>query len=93
MADINTVNVDRSTRTQTADPRSEKTTNSRLGSPDIQEMNEDIRQTHKIYFQNCGTVYMPVGSFNAQGVRMDNCNNNVPQVTCSLSFLSFSLLI
>ena len=87
-----TVIVDR--LAQTADPRSEKTTNSRLGSPDIQEMNEDIqvRQTHKIYFQNCGTVYMPMDSFNAQGVRMDNCNNNVPQVTCSLFFL-FSLLI
>ena len=71
---------------QAANPRLEKTMNSR--SPDIQEINEDIRQTHKIYyhFQNCGTVYMPVNSFNARGVRMENCGNNVPQVTCSLSF-------
>ena len=75
---------------QAADPKVEKKTNSR--SPDIQEINEDICQTHKIYqFQNCGTVYMD--SLNARGVRMDNCGNNVPQVTCSLFFLFFSFLI
>ena len=82
MVDNNTVIVDMSS--QAADPRLEKTTNSR--SPDIQEINEDIRQIHKIYFQNCGTVYMPVDSFNARGVRTENCGNNVPQVTCLLSF-------
>ena len=57
------------------------------GSPrtqkcDIQELNEDIRQTHKLYhFQNRGTVYMD--SFNARGVSMENCGNHVPQVICS----------
>ena len=86
--DSNTAIDDRSS--QAADPRLENTTKSR--SPDIQEINEDIRQTHKIYFQNCGTVYMPVNSFNARGVKMENCGNNVPQVTCLLSFspLSFN---
>ena len=75
---------------QAADLRIEKTTNPR--SPDIQEINEDFRQTHKIYqFQNCGIVYMD--SLNARGVRMENCDNNVPQVTCSLFFLLFSFLI
>ena len=65
--------------------RPERTRN----SPDIQEINEDIRQTHKIYhFQNCGTV--SVDSFNARGVRTENCGNNIPRVTCSFSFLSFS---
>ena len=96
MVNSNTVIVDRSS--QAADPRLEKTTNSR--SLDIQEINEDIHQTHKIYLQNCGTVYMPltVDSFNARGVRMENCGNNVPQVTCLLSFhphflFSFNLAI
>ena len=75
---------------QAADPRVEKKPNPR--SPDIQEINEDICQIHKIYqFQNCGTVYMD--SLNARGVRMDNCGNNVPQVTCSSFFLFFSFLI
>ena len=61
----------------TPDPRLEETTNSR--SPYIEEMNEDIRQTHNIYhFQNCGTVSMSVDSFNARGVRMENCGNNIP---------------
>ena len=70
------------------DPRLEKTTNSR--SPDIEEMNEDFSQPHNIYLiQNCGSVCMSVDSFNAQGVRMENCNNNVPHVTCSFSFLLF----
>ena len=60
------------------------------GSPqtqksDFQEVNEDIRQTHKLYhFQNCGTVYMD--SLNARGVRMENCGNHVPQFTCSWFF-------
>ena len=70
------------------DSRLEKTTNSR--SPYIQEINEDIRQSHRIYhFQNCGTVCMSAESFNARGVRMENCGNNIPQVTCSYSLLSF----
>ena len=69
---------------QAADLRVEKTTKPR--SPDIQEINEDIRQTHKIYqFQNCGIVYMD--SLNARGVSIENSGNNVPQVTCSFSFL------
>ena len=76
---------------QAANPRLEKTTYSRspqMQKSDVQEINEDIPQTHKIYhFQNCGTVYMD--SFNARGVRMKNCGNNVPQVTCSLFFFSF----
>ena len=73
---------------QAADPRVKKTTSPR--SPDNQEINEDIRQTHKIYqFQNCGIVHMD--SLNARGVRMENCGNSVPQVTCS--FIFFSLLI
>ena len=55
------------------------------GSPltqkyDVQEVNEDIRQT-QYHFQNCGTVYMD--SYNARGVRMENCGNHVPQVICS----------
>lgn len=82
MVDGNTSIDDRSS--QVADPRLDK--NSR--SPQMQEcqeMNEDNRQTHKIYqIQNCGIVYMD--SFNACGVRMENCGNHVPQVTCSLSF-------
>lgn len=63
------------------DPRLlEKTTNSR--SPE--EINEDISQTQNTYhFQNCGTVYMTVDSFNAGGVRIENCGNNIPQVNCS----------
>ena len=86
MFDRNAVMIDRSP--QTADPRLEKTKNSR--SPhtqqcDIQETNDDILQTHKIFhFQNYGTVYMD--SFNAHGVRMENCGNNVPQINCSLNF-------
>ena len=55
---------------------------------DIQEINDDIHQTHKLYhFQNCGIVYM--NSFNARGVRMENCGNHVPQVTCSFFFPRF----
>ena len=72
---------------QTADHGLKNTMHSRSSQtqkPYIQEINEDIRQTHKTYhFQNCGTVYMD--SFNARGVRMENCGNNVPQVTCTLS--------
>ena len=72
------------------DPRLETTTNSR--SLDIDEINEDIRQTQNIsHFRNCRTVCMSVDSFNADGVRMENCGNHIPQVTCSYSFLSFSL--
>ena len=92
MVNSNTVIVDRSP--QAADPSLNRATNSR--SPDIQEINKDSdnRQTHPIYhFQNCGTVYMPVDSFNARGVRMENCGNNVPQITCSLFSSSFSFQV
>ena len=89
-----TVNIDRSP--QATDPRLETTTNPR--SPDtleiINEINEDTGKINKIYhFQNCGTVYMPVDSFNARGIRMENCGNNVPQITCSLSFSSHFCLL
>ena len=76
---------------QTAN-RFEKITNYRspqMQKCDIQEIDdsEDNHQTHKIYqIQNCGTVYME--SSNAHSVRMENCSNNVPQVTCSLFYLS-----
>ena len=83
MVERNTLIVDRSPQAADLSLRLEKTTNPQ--SPDIQEIKKDIRQTHKIYhFQNCGAVYMD--SFNAHGVRMENCGNNVPQVSCSLSF-------
>jgi hypothetical protein len=79
---------------QAADHKLEKTTHSKspqTQKSDIQEINEDIHQTHKIYhFQNCGTVYMD--SNNARGVRMENCGNNVPQVTCSFIPLTFVLI-
>ena len=88
MVDSNTVIFEKSA--QVPDSSLEKTTNS--PPPDI---NKDIRQTHRIYhIQNCGTMYMPVDSFNAHGIRMENCGNNVPQITCLLFFFSFfSLLI
>ena len=77
--------------------RLEKTTNSQSPQTQklesgIQETSRDVRQTDKIYhFQNCGTVYMD--SFNARGVRMENCGNNIPQVICSLIFsLSFVVI-
>jgi hypothetical protein len=89
MVDRNTVIVDRSP--QAADPMLENITNPRSPQTqkcDIQEINEDNCQTHIIYhFQNCGTVNMD--SFNARNVRMENCGNNVPQLTCSLFFLFF----
>ena len=67
------------------DPRLKKTPRSPGSASDTQDINEDIRQTHKIYhFQNCGTV--SVDSFNARGVTMENCGNTIPQVTCSSSF-------
>ena len=71
---------------QAADPKVEKTINTRpppspVQKSGLQEINEDHLQTHKIYqFQNCGIVNMD--SFNARGVRMENCGNIVPQVTC-----------
>ena len=85
-SDRNTV-IDWDDRTRhAAETRLEKTTNSQSSQTqksNIQEINRDVRQTDKIYhFQNCGTVY--VGSFNARGVRMENCGNNIPQFTCSL---------
>ena len=86
----NTIIVDSSP--PTADPRIENTTNSRSPQTqkcNIQEINENIGQTHRIYqIQNCGTVYMD--SCNACGVKMENCGNNVPQVTCSLLSLFFA---
>ena len=93
MIDRNTVIVDGSPPTD--DPRLEKTMNSRSPQTqkcNIQEINEDISQTHKIYqIQNCGTVYMD--SFNACGVKMENSGNNAPQITCSLFFLiTFALI-
>ena len=86
MVDRNTV-IDSDDRTpQAVETRLEKTTNSRspqTQKSNIQEINRDVRQTGKIYhFQNCGAVYMD--SFNARGVRMENCGNNIPQFTCSL---------
>ena len=92
VVDRNTVIVDRSL--QAADPRLEKTTDSRSPQTqkcnNIQEINEDNHQTHKIYhFENCGTVYMD--SFNTHSVKMENCGNNTPKVTCSSFLLSFSL--
>ena len=75
---------------QAADPRLEMPTNSRspqTQNSEIQEISEDIHQTHKIYhFQNCGTVYMD--SLNARGVIMENCGNNIPQVICLFVFPS-----
>ncbi|KAF8811972.1 hypothetical protein BYT27DRAFT_6433498 [Phlegmacium glaucopus] len=55
--------------------RNTLTTNSpQMQNSDIQEMDEDVRQEPGIYyFKNCGTVYV--------GVTMENCGNNVPQVT------------
>ena len=90
MVNGNTVIVNRPR--QTAD-RLEKTTNPRspqMQKCDNQEMDEDYHQTPnlKIYqIQNCGTVYMD--SSNAHGVRMENCSNSVPQVTCSFVVLLF----
>ena len=58
----------------------------------VRNDNEDIRQSQNIYhFQNCGTVCMSVDSFNAHGVRMENCGNYIPQVTCPYSYLYFFL--
>ena len=69
---------------QAADPLLEKITGSR--SPEtqkcnIQEIDEDKRITCKIYHW--------VSLLNALYVKIKNCGNNVPSVTCSL-FLSFS---
>ena len=87
MVDGNTVIVDRSP--QAADPRMENTSNSRSPQTqkcDIQEINKDIYRSHKMYhIENCGTVY--IDSFNARGVRVENCGNNTPKVTCA--FVSF----
>ena len=75
---------------QAADPLLEKITGSR--SPEtqkcnIQEIDEGKRITRKIFhFENCGTVYMD--SLNAHNVKIKNCGNNVPNVTCSLFYLS-----
>lgn len=46
----------------------------------IQQIDEDDRQAYTIYqFHNCGTVYLD--SLNTRNVAMENCGNNVPQVT------------
>ena len=88
MVGRNTLIIDRST--QAAD-RLEKTTNSRSPQTqkcDMQETNGDNLQTHKLYhFQNCGAVYMD--SFNASGVRTENCGNIAPKVTRKLVFHFF----
>ena len=87
MVDRDTVIVDLSP--QAVDRRLEKITDSH--SPEtqkrnIQEIDEDKRLIRKIYhFKNCGTVYMD--SLNAHDVRVKNCGNNVPNVTCSLFLL------
>ena len=96
MVHSNTVIVNRSP--QTAE-RFEKTSNLNSQSPQMQKCASDFQeiddsedtgnhhQTRTIYqIQNCGTVYMD--SFNVHGVRMENCSNNFPQVTCSLFFPS-----
>ena len=74
---------------QAADRRLENTTSPQTQKCDIQEINEENRQTQKIYhFQNCGTVNLNVDSFNTRTITMENCGNKVPQVTlCSSFFL------
>ena len=86
MADRNTLIVDRSPL-HAADPTNfESRSPPMQKSHDIQEIYEE--ETHRIYhFQNCGAVY--INSCNAHGVRMENCSNNVPQVTTCSLFLSF----
>lgn len=91
---VNADIVDRSPQATDQSLKLEKTTSPR--SPQTQkcdikleEINDDNRQIHTIYqFQNCGTVNLSIDSFNASGVRMENCGNNVPQVTNCSSFLS-----
>lgn len=92
---VNEVIVDRSP--QAGDSMLEKTTNLRSESPgtqkcDTQVINEENCQTHKICFQNCDNVNLNMDSFNARGVRMENCGNRlgVPQVTISSSFFLFA---
>ncbi|KAF8801469.1 hypothetical protein BYT27DRAFT_7341959 [Phlegmacium glaucopus] len=64
-----------------ADQRLEKTTNSpQMQSADIQAtLDEDVRQSPPIHFQNHGTVYL--NSFNTHSITMEDCANHVPQVT------------
>ena len=91
---VNADIVDRSPQATDQSLKLEKTTSPR--SPQTQkcdikleEINDDNRQIHTIYqFQNCGTVNLSIDSFNASGVRMENCGNIVPQVTKCSSFLS-----
>ena len=85
------VNADESP--QATGPRSDNTTNfqptqTRMQKYEIQEINEDNRQTHKIYhFQNCGTVNFNMDSFNTRTITMENCGNKVPpQVNICPSF-------
>ena len=62
----------------------------RVNTPQMQDsaIQEIDRQAYTIYhFHNCGTVYLD--SLNAHNVTMENCGNNVPQVTCP-PFHSFS---
>ena len=97
---INAVTVD-DRSPHAADSMLEQTMNPPSRSPasgtqkcDIQEINEDNCQTHKIYqFQNCGAVTLNIDSFRTRGVRMEHCGNKVPQVaTCSSLFFVRSFL-
>ncbi|KAF8811947.1 hypothetical protein BYT27DRAFT_6433206 [Phlegmacium glaucopus] len=71
------VNID---QRSPADQRLEKTTNSpQMQSVDIRAMDEVVRQSPPIHFQNCGIVYL--NSFNTHSIDMQDCANHVPQVT------------
>ena len=67
-----------------ADLRLENITHSQTQKSDIQNINDIM-----YHFQNCGTVNLNIDSFNARGVRMENCHNNIPQVSCSSLPLTF----
>ena len=45
---------------------------------------EDPPHRTSYRFTNCQTVFM--NAFNAQGVKVQDCNNNAPQLTC-MSYL------
>ncbi|KAF8811944.1 hypothetical protein BYT27DRAFT_7252280 [Phlegmacium glaucopus] len=71
------VNVD---QRSTADGGLEKTTTSpQMQNADIQAMDEVVRQSLPIHFQNCGIVYL--NSFNTHSIDMQGSANHVPQVT------------
>jgi hypothetical protein len=62
----------------------EETTHSR--HPQTQKSDIQGMSDMTYHFQNCGIVNMD--SFNARGVRMENCHNNVP-VSCSFLPITF----